>query len=414
MNGTVEDGPIGNVDGYRLVPAAAIPGQSPSGDPLAWDYMSYRGGGFWTSVYSYCRLLRAISRGGTTCPGSLEGSNAAVDRDRPPRFASLDRTPDPASDAPSEFLGSLKVPELRTVQGLVLYVSGTLLPNAAIRLDPFEVRSVTSVPGPPQHSELSVALVDRQGLIFTEQQLEVDPPGVGSPRDPYPSLGRRFSGWIPWSPSAARVLIRSPNGVVAQRAVSASAPQVRITQAPTGELLGRQRLEWSGRDADGDPLTYSVWYTSDGNRWITIAQLVGEGALTLDSDVLPGGQRAGLRVLASDGVRTTAVEVPAFRVAAKPPRVVVSGIREGAVVPVGTAVLLRSDAYDMEDGALSDSAFIWTDSAGRRLGSGSWVALEPQEGGQVVTLTVRDRSGMSTSISRHFTVSRLPLPEHNE
>ena len=84
---------------------------------------------------------------------------------------------------------------------------------------------------------------------------------------------------------------------------SNQAPVVSLLSPQGGERWeGHRQTVWSGYDADGDALSYTLAYRVEGDRlWRTLASRLNAESYLLDSSVLPNAQRLWLRVTASDG-----------------------------------------------------------------------------------------------------------------
>jgi hypothetical protein len=126
-----------------------------------------------------------------------------------------------------------------------------------------------------------------------------------------------FAFRLPSVEGIARVDLESPDGLLDSLSFSASAPSVRIVSPPDGAaaLLGDDgiRVEWSGSDADGDSLLYTVLYSSDGGaRWMDVAVEIEETSarVPLDPEALPDAHRVLVR--ATDGGRSSDAVI-AFR-----------------------------------------------------------------------------------------------------
>ncbi len=106
-------------------------------------------------------------------------------------------------------------------------------------------------------------------------------------------------------------------------------PVLTIQSPRTGDVWngGSRTIAWTATDADNDPLTYSVLYSSDsGANWITMEIDLTATNFTFDSTQIDGGRAVLFRVLATDGIRTAAADVgpidvvQAPRIAATPDR----------------------------------------------------------------------------------------------
>jgi hypothetical protein len=82
---------------------------------------------------------------------------------------------------------------------------------------------------------------------------------------------------------------------------------VQITTPDAGATLaGEQTITWSGSDTEGDPLTYSVFYSPQGQQtWYPLTIDTAETLYTFNAEDLAGGADVYFRVLASDGFNTS-------------------------------------------------------------------------------------------------------------
>ncbi len=220
---------------------------------------------------------------------------------------------------------------------------------------------------------------------------------------------------VPWAAGTARVEIRYLGSVVAARNASANPPSVTITAPGGGVLLPDDAfdLTWSASDLDGDPLKFSVLYSNDnGLTWQTLATDVQGSSLALDTDQLPGGSSALLRVIASDGLLSAQATSGVFSVPLHAPSASITLPAENQVFYPTQQVVLQGSAYDLEDGSLGDSAFHWSSSINGDLGSGATLSTAVLSTGvHILTLTVTDSDAMSTQVQRTIEISAAGVPE---
>jgi hypothetical protein len=121
-----------------------------------------------------------------------------------------------------------------------------------------------------------------------------------------------FAFRVPWIEGLARVDLEGPDGPLDSRTLSATAPVVTIVSpvegAPALIEEGGVRVAWSGTDADGDSLLYTVLYSSDeGETWMDVAVEIAETSVMAPVD--PEAPRDAHRVLvrATDGGRSSDV-----------------------------------------------------------------------------------------------------------
>jgi len=212
--------------------------------------------------------------------------------------------------------------------------------------------------------------------------------------------GGLLAAFVPLPDESARVVVKDPEGnIVAERSVSANAPEVTLIHPNGGEMwpaTGRQTIIWNGRDADGDVLTYAVQYSQDGGMtWRTIASELTEPQFEVDVSNLPGSEKAKVRVIATDGVNTSRDTSDAtFTVEPKPPFVLILAPENDFLFPVGQRIRLEGTASDLEDGVLPDSALQWSSDKDGPLGAGRILDLNRLSPGlHTITLSAHDSDG---------------------
>ena len=196
------------------------------------------------------------------------------------------------------------------------------------------------------------------------------------------------------------------------------------TYFPVGYTMYNVSLH--GWSPDGRWLLYSAWINdtntgllarlpvnSDGGQsWETLVSMHPTTTFVLnDVSTLRGGNRARIRVIASDGVNTGMDESDAvFTATDKPPQPHIDATRDAAALPEGDALIIGG-ASDPEDGNLGDSALSWQLN-GQVVGVGRELLLSGLGWGfYTVELTAADSQQNRASVSIAFRVGNaLWLP----
>jgi hypothetical protein len=159
-------------------------------------------------------------------------------------------------------------------------------------------------------------------------------------------------------------------------------------------------IAWNASDADGDLLTYSVFYSPNGTNWVPVSMGITETQLTVNAAELAGGTQVRVRVLASDGVNTGVDQSDApFTLERKGPETFILTPQGHRVIVPGTLLFLQGYAYDLEDGTLGDSALRWSSSRDGNLGTGSQTMVALSPGQHVITLAAMDSDGNTATAS---------------
>lgn len=207
----------------------------------------------------------------------------------------------------------------------------------------------------------------------------------------------------PWVEGTKRIEIWDSNRRLFSLPVSNSAPVVTVQSPNGGETVaadGTLTVKWSGSDADGDALTYSVFYSPDGgNTWQPLTPGTTATQLTVPAFGLPGSSNALIEVRATDGVHVgTDRSNAAFQVGGKGP------LWASIVAPSAGAQLVQSQihtlvgtAFDLEDGQLVGDRLAWYSDQVGPLGSGETLTVSLPVGLHHLTLIATDSANMTTS-----------------
>jgi hypothetical protein len=207
---------------------------------------------------------------------------------------------------------------------------------------------------------------------------------------------------VPLPDGTSRFQITTGGGqkVLAERAISSQPPTVQsvAVAGASGELSGLVTLAWAGNDADGDDLTYDVYYSRNGGVTYDPVQIgLTEEETVIDTADLGGGQLTRFRVIASDGALTGSDTSPFYPTAVKPPAPVILSPADEHVAQWGQLVQFFGEATDLQDGHVGDNRLTWTVN-GQRLGVGSNLATsELPVGINEIRLSARNSQGKTAS-----------------
>jgi len=152
-------------------------------------------------------------------------------------------------------------------------------------------------------------LLDAEGNIVVEQPLVV--------LDFSHQGGNKFiETALPYRRGIERLVIREDNDILVDKQASPHAPRVRVTSPEAGGTYpaGEVTVRWEASDPDGDPLTFLVQYSpDDGRSWQGVTLVQGPPyQATIEVGDMIAGQRAYIRVTASDGFNTAVDHSDAF------------------------------------------------------------------------------------------------------
>lgn len=190
-------------------------------------------------------------------------------------------------------------------------------------------------------------------------------------------------------PASFSLLVPLPPGVVAARVVTSkteigslkakpSTPAVTLFSPKGGEAFrGPFQISWSGKDPDGDKVSYVVQYSNDDRQsWQVLALDYQAESFLQSTEHLPGGTQCRVRVLVSDGFRSTVVSSLPFAVETHAPFARIASPADPSRFVLGEQIRLTGFGYDVEDGSLGDQSLSWSIDGNPTSARGSELGLQ--------------------------------------
>ena len=277
----------------------------------------------------------------------------------------------------------------------------------------------------PMPGDYVLELRDASGGVvrsasFAASRLVYDlEPGSGPLPEPSDAV---FSFVVSEPPEYSSFAIKHDDSEVLVVNRSASAPSVSVSGPAAGQFFGAGSdisVSWSGSDADGDELSYRVYYSVDGGTTYAPLSLGTDSTSKIyPASKLEGTTQARIGVSVSDGARSSFAETPVFSVANHAPEISIRTPVSGDVFAENQGFVVEAVAYDMEDGLLPSSSIVWESSVDGSLGAGRYLVLSAADltaGSHTLTVTATDAAGLSASASVDIVISlRNALPVAND
>ncbi len=308
------------------------------------------------------------------------------------------------------------------LNGLVMLVIGLLHPGyASASLAPSYVIPQSAAPAQVladsrrQSAEAAgetnpvfVVFLDIGGNTLSQVAIAVDKGAAENRPDRL-----RFGQYVDVPASAQAFRLVQGGQVLAERFFSPNAPTLAISAPVIDSVAGTLHLSWSASDPDGDPLRFTLQYSTDnGATWSALRTDYPYLEITFGTSLLPGGAQCLLRVLATDGANTAIAATPPFTMPVKPPTALIGGVTDGQRLDYGSEASLLGSAINPGNGSQSNQ-FQWTISGPTpTTSSNSVVALKRlSPGDYTATLNVTAVNGLVGNAVRDFQILPLMIPD---
>ncbi len=196
----------------------------------------------------------------------------------------------------------------------VLLIRGLLKPDDEVVFLPFKrYEGYVSPPPGSENGKYRLVLRDASGEVIYQTNFDVMNNFDIIGGNLVESDPRFFSITVEWDERIAEIQIlrNEDDAILGTRQISLNPPSIRITQ-PTGDeaitIISGTRgpaafISWEGFDPDGDPLTYSVYISSDGETWIPVVHEWPYNYAEIPAQMLNPNSTYKVMVIASDGAR---------------------------------------------------------------------------------------------------------------
>ena len=205
--------------------------------------------------------------------------------------------------------------------------------------------------------------------------------------------------------TASKVVIYQGSSAIYTENLSANAPTVKFTCLSEGQVLGDNvTLTWDASDADGDELTFQIWYYRTMGEMYLVASDVKGNSLDVDLTKFPGSGSGWFGILVTDGSRTGMDETPRVSVPYNAPDIL-THIPEDKQYKADSPIHIQGRVKDPQDGWLLDGYEWYIDGELIDNNGSSHLRLDPNTlapGTYTITIVVTNSAGISSS--RDYTI----------
>lgn len=296
------------------------------------------------------------------------------------------------------------------VQRIIL-ASGFITNTGEVNLEPwypFDADLGTATSG-----AYTIQALDASSQVLASQNFDVSFTLLSDPPETLTRAPFEVSAPFPVGTVAFRIM--KGTTILKMAPVSAHSPTVTLLTPNGGQVWSNGQtytIQWSGSDADNDPLTYTVLYSPDGVDWMTLETNMTSTSLNVDAATIPGGQAAQIRVVATDGVNSASDTSDAiFTVENKPPEAYILAPTDHSTTLPGNSFYLQGFGYSRQEGAFPGDSLHWTLDGTVDLGVGSLLLVNLPYGNHELKLTVVDSHGVQSTSSIHvYSGYQISLP----
>ena len=288
-----------------------------------------------------------------------------------------------------------------------------------------EFNTLTLVDSPPELfifpfiSGYSLELIDEYGGLVYKIPVRVwgvnnSWPAVNLQ---WPSDKLPFDTWIIDPPEFNSYALYNQGKLLAFVELSEHFPKVEVIKPEACKIIDESEFEvsWAGSDKDGDALIYSVEYSSFDEQigyWVTfkMEESLKDTNLSIKRTEVyyPTSSQSRIRVIASDGTRSSYAESEIF-IVSNAPSVAIDSYEEGETYETTEFILsawatgFAHSTFD-EPNSFADLNFRWHSNINGFLGSGQQIPATLPSGNHTITVTVSDRHGNLASDTIEFKV----------
>jgi hypothetical protein len=280
--------------------------------------------------------------------------------------------------------------------GDFVIVEGLIFQDGSAKLADSYVLAGAGLASSSTGGSYAIETLDKDSVVLSRLDFT---PDFQPPNSTSLSNHAAFSFALPFSAAVRRIQIRRENLALDGRSVSANPPTVRFDSGFTGQTLtGLTEVRWSGSDADGDAVRYSLFYSPDGELQIPLLEGTSATNYSWNADEAPSGPAPRLTLVATDSILTATAESGLFIIPNRSPTIVVLSPNDGARYDPGELIDFRAAIFDAEDGANLTPQLRWSSDQQGLLGTGPTLGVTNLvEGAHLITVSGADGAGTDST-----------------